>query len=85
MSLVQYGLDFPPFNELSDPHVVMEIAAAAEDAGWDGVFVWDHILYRAARSLSIADPWIFPGSHRHIHVACADRGNGHASASPAPS
>ena len=33
------------------------MAVAAEVAGWDGVFVWDHVL-RGTPPLEIADPWI---------------------------
>ena len=47
----------PPFDELSDPRVLAELGATAEQRGWDGFFVWDHIVYRApARAL--ADPWV---------------------------
>lgn len=42
---VRYALFFPPFGALADPRVVAEIAAQAEQAGWDGVFLWDHVLY----------------------------------------
>jgi alkanesulfonate monooxygenase SsuD/methylene tetrahydromethanopterin reductase-like flavin-dependent oxidoreductase (luciferase family) len=35
---------------------VAEVAAAAEAAGWDGVFVWDHLWNRTLEPF--ADPWI---------------------------
>src|SRR3954471_3468866 len=47
----------PIFGELAEPRLVADLAAEAEDAGWDGVFVWDHMLYREPVS-DIADPWI---------------------------
>jgi len=53
---MRYGLDFPPFGELSDPRTVAEVAAIAEAAGWDGVFVWDHILYREPVG-EVGDTW----------------------------
>jgi alkanesulfonate monooxygenase SsuD/methylene tetrahydromethanopterin reductase-like flavin-dependent oxidoreductase (luciferase family) len=34
-----------------------ELAATAEGAGWDGVFVWDHIMYREPVT-HVGDPWI---------------------------
>jgi alkanesulfonate monooxygenase SsuD/methylene tetrahydromethanopterin reductase-like flavin-dependent oxidoreductase (luciferase family) len=34
-----------------------ELAAVAEGAGWDGVFVWDHIMYRDPVTHA-GDPWI---------------------------
>ena len=51
------GLFVAPFDALADPRVVGELAAAAEAAGWDGFFVWDHLLY-GDRVTAIADPWI---------------------------
>ena len=51
------GLFLPPFDGLADPRVVADVAVEAEQAGWDGVFVWDHLLY-ADPVREIADPWI---------------------------
>src|SRR4051794_226617 len=51
------GFFLPIFDELSDPVVVARIAAEAEEAGWDGVFVWDHISYRLPVR-AVADPWV---------------------------
>lgn len=54
---MRFGLDFPPFGELADPRRVVEVAVAAEEAGWDGVFLWDHLQYRAPVT-DATDPWI---------------------------
>jgi alkanesulfonate monooxygenase SsuD/methylene tetrahydromethanopterin reductase-like flavin-dependent oxidoreductase (luciferase family) len=54
---VRAGLFLPIFGELSDPRVTAALAAEAESAGFDGVFVWDHVQYRAPAS-DVADPWI---------------------------
>jgi alkanesulfonate monooxygenase SsuD/methylene tetrahydromethanopterin reductase-like flavin-dependent oxidoreductase (luciferase family) len=54
---MRFGLDFPPFGDLADPRLVAEIAADAEAAGWDAVFVWDHIMYREPVT-DAGDPWI---------------------------
>jgi alkanesulfonate monooxygenase SsuD/methylene tetrahydromethanopterin reductase-like flavin-dependent oxidoreductase (luciferase family) len=40
------GLFVPSFDELSDPRLVARLAAEAEEAGWDGFFVWDHVRWR---------------------------------------
>jgi alkanesulfonate monooxygenase SsuD/methylene tetrahydromethanopterin reductase-like flavin-dependent oxidoreductase (luciferase family) len=54
---VRSALFLPVFDQLCDPRVVASVAAEAEEAGWHGVFVWDHIGYRAPVR-AIADPWI---------------------------
>ncbi|RIX27753.1 LLM class flavin-dependent oxidoreductase [Amnibacterium setariae] len=51
------GLFLPPFDAFADPRVVAELARTAEEAGWDGVFVWDHVRYSPPVA-AIADPWI---------------------------
>lgn len=56
-SRVRRGLYLAPFDELSDPRTLVELAVAAEGAGWDGVFLWDHVLWRAPVR-AVADPWI---------------------------
>jgi alkanesulfonate monooxygenase SsuD/methylene tetrahydromethanopterin reductase-like flavin-dependent oxidoreductase (luciferase family) len=54
---MRYGLFFPPFDELADPRLVAGLAADAEEHGWDGVFLWDHITYREPVA-AVADPWV---------------------------
>lgn len=51
------GLFLAPFDELSEPRVLVELAVAAEERGWDGVFLWDHIVYRPPVR-ALADPWV---------------------------
>jgi alkanesulfonate monooxygenase SsuD/methylene tetrahydromethanopterin reductase-like flavin-dependent oxidoreductase (luciferase family) len=46
-----------PFEELSEPALVAELAAKAERRGWDGFFVWDHVAYREPVQ-ALADPWV---------------------------
>lgn len=41
------------------------LAAEAEEAGWAGVFVWDHVRYRSS-VMHVADPWITLAA-----IACA--------------
>src|SRR3954454_13272020 len=45
-----------PFDELADPRLLARLAADAEAAGWDGFFLWDHIVYSAPTS-AVLDPW----------------------------
>jgi alkanesulfonate monooxygenase SsuD/methylene tetrahydromethanopterin reductase-like flavin-dependent oxidoreductase (luciferase family) len=51
------GLYLPVFDELADPAIIARLSAEAEDAGWHGVFVWDHVRWREP-VLAVADPWI---------------------------
>jgi alkanesulfonate monooxygenase SsuD/methylene tetrahydromethanopterin reductase-like flavin-dependent oxidoreductase (luciferase family) len=55
--MTRRGIFLPPFDVLADPRLVAELAVEAEDAGWDGVFVWDHLLYSEPVQ-AISDPWI---------------------------
>lgn len=52
---MRFGLFIPPFDELSDPRRVADLAAAAEQAGWSGFFLWDHMLARPG--MAVADAW----------------------------
>ncbi|MGN6169718.1 MAG: LLM class flavin-dependent oxidoreductase [Solirubrobacteraceae bacterium] len=54
---VRRGLYLAPFDELSDPAVLVELAVEAEERRWDGIFLWDHIVYREPVS-AVADPWV---------------------------
>jgi alkanesulfonate monooxygenase SsuD/methylene tetrahydromethanopterin reductase-like flavin-dependent oxidoreductase (luciferase family) len=51
------ALWLPLFDDLADPLIVARVAADAEAAGWDGVFVWDQLCWPAPVS-QVADPWI---------------------------
>ena len=51
------GLFLPLFDALADPAIVARLSAEAEEAGWHGVFVWDHVRWREP-VVEVADPWI---------------------------
>jgi alkanesulfonate monooxygenase SsuD/methylene tetrahydromethanopterin reductase-like flavin-dependent oxidoreductase (luciferase family) len=51
------GIFVPPFDALADPRTMGELGAVAEEAGWDGLFVWDHMRYSPPVA-AIGDPWI---------------------------
>ena len=57
---VRFGLYLPPFGPFGDPSVLVELAVRAEAAGWDGVFLWDHVV--AGGGLPLADPWVSLGA-----------------------
>jgi alkanesulfonate monooxygenase SsuD/methylene tetrahydromethanopterin reductase-like flavin-dependent oxidoreductase (luciferase family) len=53
-----HALTLPPYGDLADPFALVEVAVAAERAGWDAVFLWDHVLRRPEDPQETADPWI---------------------------
>jgi alkanesulfonate monooxygenase SsuD/methylene tetrahydromethanopterin reductase-like flavin-dependent oxidoreductase (luciferase family) len=55
--MARSGIFVAPFEELSDPRVTADLAARAEERGWHGFFLWDHVRYRAPVKAA-ADPWI---------------------------
>jgi alkanesulfonate monooxygenase SsuD/methylene tetrahydromethanopterin reductase-like flavin-dependent oxidoreductase (luciferase family) len=54
---VRQGLFFPAFDGVADPDRLVELAKAAEASGWDGLFLWDHLLYNGDVT-RILDPYI---------------------------
>ncbi|WP_433580357.1 LLM class flavin-dependent oxidoreductase [Nocardia brasiliensis] len=59
---VRTGVYLPPFGPFGDPAVLVDLAIRAEKAGWDGVFLWDHVV---RETLPIADPWTTFGAIAH--------------------
>src|SRR5689334_12104356 len=58
---MQFAIDIPHFGPFSDPNLVAELAHEAEEAGWNGFFLWDHLNYKhdgSPAAVEIADPWI---------------------------
>ena len=54
---MKHAIFLAPFDESADPSFLADMAAEAEAAGWDGFFLWDHVVYRAPVR-EVADPWI---------------------------
>lgn len=60
---LNYGLMLPASPALADTDSVVECAVAAEEAGWDGVFIGDHLIYPwdepdPEDMWGVFDPWI---------------------------
>jgi alkanesulfonate monooxygenase SsuD/methylene tetrahydromethanopterin reductase-like flavin-dependent oxidoreductase (luciferase family) len=53
---VRYGISLANIGTYADPRAAMEVAAAAEASGWDGIFVWDHLGF--VWDGPAADPWV---------------------------
>ena len=62
MSSVKYGFITPNFEYCGDARLLAELAREAEDAGWDGFFLWDHIRLFADWVPTVVDPWVSLGA-----------------------
>jgi probable F420-dependent oxidoreductase len=54
---MKFGINLPPFGEFGEARAVAELAREAEAAGWDGFFIWDHVLFDPSWH-PMADPWV---------------------------
>jgi alkanesulfonate monooxygenase SsuD/methylene tetrahydromethanopterin reductase-like flavin-dependent oxidoreductase (luciferase family) len=54
---MRFGICTPNIGEFADPRRVAGLARRAEEAGWDGFFVWDHVVFPYG-PLEVADPWV---------------------------
>jgi len=52
---IKHGIYLPNFGPYGDAHTLVCLAQDAEEAGWDGFFLWDHI---AGWSLPMVDDWV---------------------------
>ncbi|WP_131740322.1 LLM class flavin-dependent oxidoreductase [Actinomadura roseirufa] len=51
------SINIPNFGDFADARTVAAVAVAAEQAGWDALFVWDHLTHDHRR-LPFGDPWM---------------------------
>jgi alkanesulfonate monooxygenase SsuD/methylene tetrahydromethanopterin reductase-like flavin-dependent oxidoreductase (luciferase family) len=58
---VRCAVGLPNLGDYGNPVLLAELARQAEDAGWDGVFLWDHVVYREP-GWPAADPWVTAGA-----------------------
>lgn len=79
---MQFAIDIPNFGTGGDPRVLVDLARRAEDAGWDGFFVWFGDEVNLARRGVMADeglaileglwrgqPFAFAGEHYRVETA----------------
>ncbi|MBB5936148.1 LLM class flavin-dependent oxidoreductase [Streptomyces zagrosensis] len=55
---MRFSLNIPNFGDFADPRTVATVATAAEEAGWDALFVWDHVVHEKRLRRSFGDPWM---------------------------
>jgi alkanesulfonate monooxygenase SsuD/methylene tetrahydromethanopterin reductase-like flavin-dependent oxidoreductase (luciferase family) len=51
---MKYGADFASVGEFANAPLLVDLAHEAEDSGWDGIFLWDHMHKPEAA----VDPWV---------------------------
>ena len=57
---MRFSINIPNFGDFADARTVATVAVAAEEAGWDALFVWDHVVHdkRQRRGQPFGDPWM---------------------------
>jgi len=55
---LKYAIHFPNFGIFYNPKEFAKIAFEAEEAGWEGFFLWDHLTYGMSGDIPFCDPWI---------------------------
>jgi len=56
---VKYGVSLPNMGPAGD---LVALGVAAEAAGYDGVFLWDHLHFVRDAHLEVHDPWVLLGA-----------------------
>jgi alkanesulfonate monooxygenase SsuD/methylene tetrahydromethanopterin reductase-like flavin-dependent oxidoreductase (luciferase family) len=55
---MKFGISISNLGMYSDFDGLIALAQDAEEAGWDGLFPWDHILHKPRADSRVIDPWI---------------------------
>jgi alkanesulfonate monooxygenase SsuD/methylene tetrahydromethanopterin reductase-like flavin-dependent oxidoreductase (luciferase family) len=56
---MRWAISVPPFTDTTS---LVSLAVEADQAGWDGVFFWDHLVWSRPLGLDIHDPWVLLGA-----------------------
>ncbi|HYS35807.1 MAG TPA: LLM class flavin-dependent oxidoreductase, partial [Pseudonocardiaceae bacterium] len=57
---MRFSINIPNFGDFADARTVETVATAAEQAGWDALFVWDHMVHDKSKrqGCPFGDPWM---------------------------
>lgn len=58
MTSPKYAVYLPHYGPFGDPFVLADLAVLAEESGWDGVFLWDHIVHDPVSGDPTVDAWL---------------------------
>ncbi len=57
---MKYGINIPNFGWFGNIQYMIDLAIEVEESGWDGLFLWDHMLVfdNEDMVLPFMEPWI---------------------------
>jgi alkanesulfonate monooxygenase SsuD/methylene tetrahydromethanopterin reductase-like flavin-dependent oxidoreductase (luciferase family) len=55
---MRYAISVAPAGPAGDPGTMAELATEAEQAGWDGLFLEDYLVYQGRAGMPSYDPWV---------------------------
>src|ERR1700682_3129160 len=55
---MHFGLNLANGGPYAGPRTMADLAAVAEDSGWDGVFLEDYLVYQNKTGTPTYDPWV---------------------------
>jgi alkanesulfonate monooxygenase SsuD/methylene tetrahydromethanopterin reductase-like flavin-dependent oxidoreductase (luciferase family) len=55
---MRFGLNLANGGPYADPRTLADLAALAEQSGWDGVFLEDYLVYQNQIGTPTYDPWV---------------------------
>jgi hypothetical protein len=63
---LKHAIYAPIFGDYGSPQRLVDLAVEAEASGYDGFFIWDHLVFQLDTFLHVTDPTIVLGA-----IACA--------------
>lgn len=55
---LRFGITAPNAERFGNPRQASEVGRMAEEAGWDGYFIWDSLFFYADAPRPVFDPWV---------------------------
>ena len=59
---MRFAINVPNFGPFGHPRIMAELAQEVEAAGWDGMFIWDHMLWTWPENYPVTEPWVTLGA-----------------------
>jgi alkanesulfonate monooxygenase SsuD/methylene tetrahydromethanopterin reductase-like flavin-dependent oxidoreductase (luciferase family) len=54
---MRFAISLPNAGHFADVDVLARLAGLAEQEGWDGFFLWDHVLFQQDPPVDVVEPW----------------------------